>query len=520
MNEILTLVTFLALLFYTGIEMKFQLQMLQQNSYRNDRYNRWLKGESFATVSRLTDLFLLLLLSTNFLPTFVQIVTITVVLAKSVKGLQTKYKKPLVFTKRATRLYIAALSLSLLVAGLAAGLTTLSNGSRALLAIAILAPYFMMAANIIMQPVEKRINRKYYDEAKQILSQMQDLTVIGITGSYGKTSTKHYLYRILCERYNVLMTPGSFNTPMGVIRTIREQMKPYHNIFICEMGAKQIGDIKEICDLVAPQIGIITAVGEQHLESFKTIGNVQRTKFELVDALPGSGLAVINNDFPYIANRPVENVPVKRYTIADTGADYHIEDIRYDTDATRFTVVGGGERIELSTKLIGECNLSNLMAAVITARHLQVPVSSIQYGVSRIEQVEHRLNMKRTPGGISIIDDAFNSNPDGARMALDVLRRMTQGKRIIITPGMIELGEKQVEYNYLLGKQIAEVCDYVMVVGRYNREAILKGLQEKNYPEDKVFVADTFADAQARLAQIAQPGDTVLYENDLPDTFK
>ena len=246
MNEILTLVTFLALLFYTGIEMKFQLQMLQQNSYRNDRYNRWLKGESFATVSRLTDLFLLLLLSTNFLPTFVQIVTITVVLAKSVKGLQTKYKKPLVFTKRATRLYIAALSLSLLVAGLAAGLTTLSNGSRALLAIAILAPYFMMTANIIMQPVEKRINRKYYDEAKQILSQMQDLTVIGITGSYGKTSTKHYLYRILCERYNVLMTPGSFNTPMGVIRTIREQMKPYHNIFICEMGAKQIGDIKEI----------------------------------------------------------------------------------------------------------------------------------------------------------------------------------------------------------------------------------------------------------------------------------
>ena len=146
MNEILTLVTFLALLFYTGIEMKFQLQMLQQNSYRNDRYNRWLKGESFATVSRLTDLFLLLLLSTNFLPTFVQIVTITVVLAKSVKGLQTKYKKPLVFTKRATRLYIAALSLSLLIAGLAAGLTTLSNGSRALLAIAILAPYFMMAA--------------------------------------------------------------------------------------------------------------------------------------------------------------------------------------------------------------------------------------------------------------------------------------------------------------------------------------------------------------------------------------
>lgn len=520
MTQILSIITFLALLFYTATEVKFQLQMMQQNTYRNDRYNRWLKGESFASVSRLVDLFLLLLLSTNFLPLFVQIVAITVALYKSVNHLKAKYKKPLVFTRRATRLYVAALLLTLVIAGLSAATTTLNNGSRALLALAILAPYLMMIANWLMQPVEKQINRKYYNEAKQILAQMPGLTIIGITGSYGKTSTKHYLYRILCERYNVLMTPGSFNTPMGVIRTVREQMKPYHNVFICEMGAKQIGDIKEICDLVNPQIGIITAVGEQHLESFKSIENVQRTKFELVDALPASGFAVVNNDFPYIANRPVNNVPVKRYTIADTGADYHIENIRYDSDATRFTVVGGGERIELSTKLIGECNLSNLMAAVIVARHLQVPVQSIQYGVSRIEQVEHRLNMKRTPGGISIIDDAFNSNPDGARMALDVLRRMTQGKRIAITPGMIELGDKQVEYNRTLGRQLATACDYVMVVGRYNRDAILAGLQAENFPEEKLFVADSFAEAQARLAQVAEAGDTVLYENDLPDTFK
>ena len=520
MNSILTLITFVSLLFYTGIEIKFQLQMLQQNSYRNDRYNRWLKGETFASISRLIDLFLLLLLSTNFLPTLVQIITVTVVWAKSLRMLRIKYKKPLVFTKRAVRLYTVALLLTLVIAGLAVGLTSLLNGSRALLAIAILAPYLMIAANTLLQPLEKQINQKYYNEAKQILGQMQGLTVIGITGSYGKTSTKHYLYRILCEKYNVLMTPGSFNTPMGVIRTIREQMKPYHNIFICEMGAKQIGDIKEICDLVNPQIGIITAVGEQHLESFKSIENVQRTKFELADALPASGLAVVNNDFPFIANRPVNNVPVKRYTITDTGADYHIEDIRYDTDATRFTVVGNGERIELITKLVGECNLSNLMAAVIVARHLQVPVASIQYGVSRIEQVEHRLNMKRTPGGISIIDDAFNSNPDGARMALDVLRRMTQGKRIVITPGMIELGDKQVEHNHTLGRQLATACDYVIVVGRYNREAILGGLQEENYPEEKLFIANSFVEAQEHLRQIVKPGDTVLYENDLPDTFK
>ena len=180
MTQILSIITFLALLFYTATEVKFQLQMMQQNTYRNDRYNRWLKGESFASVSRLVDLFLLLLLSTNFLPLFVQIVAITVALYKSVNHLKAKYKKPLVFTRRATRLYVAALLLTLIIAGLSAATTTLNNGSRALLALAILAPYLMMIANWLMQPVEKQINRKYYNEAKQILAQMPGLTIIGI----------------------------------------------------------------------------------------------------------------------------------------------------------------------------------------------------------------------------------------------------------------------------------------------------------------------------------------------------
>ena len=260
-------------------------------------------------------------------------------------------------------------------------------------------------------------------------------------------------------------------------------------------------------------------MGEQHLESFKSIENVQRTKFELVDALPADGLAVVNNDFEYIANRVVSNVPVKRYALAP-GANYHIEDVEYGEVETRFAVVGEGRRIELATKLVGDCNLSNLMASVIVALYLDVPEKSIRYGVSQIEQVEHRLNMKRTPGGLSIIDDAFNSNPDGARMALDVLQRITTGKRIVITPGMIELGDKQVEYNKRLGLQMATAADYVMVVGVYNRDAILAGLAEGGMPEEKIFVADSFAIAQARLVQIARAGDVVLYENDLPDTFK
>ena len=335
------------------------------------------------------------------------------------------------------------------------------------------------------------------------------MKVVGITGSYGKTSTKHYLNRILSEKYSVLMTPGSYNTPMGVVRTVREMMQPYNDLFIVEMGAKNIGDIKEICDIVHPQMGIVTAVGAQHLESFKTIENVQRTKFELVDALPADGFA------------EVSNVEWKRYSVCENSTgDYKAVNIQYSAQGTSFTIVGEGRSIDLTTKLVGECNISNLMAAVIMALKLDVPEQKIKYAVSKIEQVEHRLNVKRTASGITIIDDAFNSNPDGSRMALDVLAGMKGGKRIVITPGMIELGDKQKHFNKLFGEHIAETCDVAIVVGQYNREAILEGIKAKGMPADAVKVADTFAQAQQMMLGFAKAGDTVLYENDLPDTFK
>jgi UDP-N-acetylmuramoyl-tripeptide--D-alanyl-D-alanine ligase len=516
------IVLIIALILYVGVALKYELQMMQQNSYRNKRYWNWMmKNGDSSSPRRLTLYFLLLISCTRFTPEIIHPFIAVILVVLAVRELRMKYKKPVVFTQRATRLYIASWVVVLLHTTLWTALTQfdLSVVPILLLSAAAFSWVVILLANLLMHPIEMHINRGFYNEAKKILEAMPNLRIIGVTGSYGKTSTKHYLYRILSEKYNVLMTPGSYNTPMGVIRTVREMMKPYYDVFIVEMGAKQLGDIKEICDLVCPTIGIVTAVGEQHLESFKSIENVQRTKFELVDALPADGLAVVNNDFEYIANRTVNNVPVKRYALAP-GTDYHVEDVEYGEVETRFAVVGEGRRIELATKLVGDCNLSNLMASVIVALHLDVPEKSIRYGVSQIEQVEHRLNMKRTPGGLSIIDDAFNSNPDGARMALDVLSRIKTGKRIVITPGMIELGDKQVEYNKRLGVQMASAADYVMVVGTYNRDAILSGLAEGGMPEEKIFVADSFVMAQARLVQIARAGDVVLYENDLPDTFK
>ena len=292
-------------------EVKWDMQMMQQNSYRNERFIKWLKGSSeYAGVSRLADLAMLVLALSTFMQSWpVKLILAIAMAVKCTIALRKKYKKPLVFTKRVLRLYLTECTVLLAVAALAAVMRQLTfEAGLVALFFATFSYAFSLAFNWLLKPVERAINNSFINDAKRILAQMPHMKIVGITGSYGKTSTKHYLNRILSEKYSVLMTPGSFNTPMGVVRTVREMLQPYNDLFIVEMGAKNIGDIKEICDIVHPQMGIVTAVGEQHLESFKSIENVQRTKFEIIDALPADGFAVLNDDFPYVANRKVDNV--------------------------------------------------------------------------------------------------------------------------------------------------------------------------------------------------------------------
>lgn len=521
----------LILILVTGVaDMYFvysrDLMMLQQNSYRNERYLRWFNQAKESTaMMRLFAMIAFFLMVLGRVPAVLTFPVVILIFVWQVVDLsRRKYKKPLVRTPRVNRIFGVMCAISLFLVALAWIFSGMRGAGAIIAALLWMSPLLLLGANWLLKPVEKSINKKYYDEAAAILASMPALKVIGITGSYGKTSTKHYLHRILSEHFSTTMTPGSFNTTLGVIRTVREYLKPYDEVFIVEMGAKQPGDIKEIAELVNPEIGIITAVGEQHLETFKTVGNVQKTKFELVDALPSDGLAVLNNDFEYVANRQVGNVKCSRYAVSNpAGADYHAENVRYTPRGTTFDVVG--EKLDtplsLHTPLVGECNVSNLLGAVIVALRLGVPPEKIKYAVSQIEQVEHRLSVKRVPGGLTIIDDAFNSNPAGSKMAVEVLGMMKdEGKRIIITPGMIELGERQVEANRLFGRNIAANADVAIIVGHYNRDAILAGIDDGGMPADKVFAVDSFAQAQQKLHEIARPGDIVLYENDLPDTFK
>ena len=324
--------------------------------------------------------------------------------------------------------------------------------------------------------------------------------------------------------FDTLITPGSFNTPMGVVRTIREQLKPYNQIFICEMGAKQIGDIKEICDIVHPKEGIITAVGPMHLETFKSIDNVCRTKFELADALPADGLAVVNNDSDPCAARTVNNVRTLRYGVKNhKGCDYIARDVHYTPAGTTFTVQGPEDlEFEVQTRLLGEGNISDLLAAIVIALQNGMTPQKIRTAVAGIQPVEHRLSIRQIPGNITVIDDAFNSNPAGARMAVDVLADFKQGKRIIITPGMVELGSSQYDLNREFGKYIGSDShvDVIILVGATNRDALKQGVNESDFDTENLIVVDNFNEAQKRLQPLLTPGATVLYENDLPDSFK
>ena len=505
-----------ATLFFLMIA-KFDIHMFQLASYRNSRYFRWLCPGNLIGIKRL---FAVAMLAGAFIPGYFGIgFAAGVTAAAWFHCFSEKFKTPLVYTMRVKRLFATDIILFALVATLA----VLFAGKWAMAIIGaslVLSNLVMLLANLVNTPIEKAINRHYYNDAKRIIEGNKGLIVIGVTGSFGKTSTKNYLAGVLAEKYNVLVTPGNFNTLLGVIRTIREHLRPYHQVFIVEMGAKQKNDIKEICDLVHPTIGIVTAVGEMHLETFKTIENIQDTKFELINSLPAGGLGVINNDSPCISSYSGITSPCRliRYAVEADG-DYKATDVKYGANGVSFTL---NDDEQFSSRLLGVGNLLNILAATAVADHLGVPVNKQKNAIARLQPVEHRLSMK-VSNGITVLDDAYNSNPQGAGMALGVLKSFAvpQGnKRIVITPGFVEMGARQAEANRELGRTIARSCDYAIVVNATNREAIKSGIDEESMPQGSYFLADSLNHAHAHLALILKAGDVVLYENDLPDNFK
>ncbi len=489
----------------------YLMHMFQQNSYKPREYGEWMRVHT--NVGRLLGKCLYALISLPLVAIgnsgcliaacFMNVMTILV-------NKPHKAKKPLVYTPRVKRMLATTAILYLLAAAVAVLL--------GLLIMFVLQPFLILLANAVNHPIEKKIDQYYINDAARILREMPDLKIIGVTGSYGKTSVKYYLSALLSTQYNVLHTPGNYNTTLGVVRTIRENMKPFHEIFICEMGAREVGDIKEICDLVHPDYGIITSIGPQHLQSFHTIENIVSTKFELADAVPPSGKVFLNYDNTYIRNAGMGKNVVS-YGIAAEDADFRAYDITVSPRGSSFKMKDEtGKEYEFHTKLVGSHNVQNIAGAIAAAHTLGIPMEKLLYPVKQLESVPHRLQLVKQ-GDRILLDDAYNSNKSGFEAALDTLA-MFKELRILLTPGMVELGEKQYDENKEVGVYAADKCDYAVLVGKEQTKPIQDGLLEAGFPENRMIPVDDLQEAFRMVNAI--PGEkqkVILIENDLPDNY-
>jgi UDP-N-acetylmuramoyl-tripeptide--D-alanyl-D-alanine ligase len=419
-----------------------------------------------------------------------------------------KAKKPLVYTPRVLRMLVT----SLLVFG-TAEIIIWWNFSFTLLAFALLplALFLPIIANIINSPIEKLNNLRYINDAKRIINNSPNLVTIGITGSYGKTSTKFFLHKLLSVKFNTLMTPESFNTTLGVVKTIRNELKATHEIFICEMGLKWRGDIKEICEIVKPKHSILTSIGPQHLETMKTLQNIIDEKFEVVNCID-DGMVFLNYDNEHIKARKLEK-NIVRYGLIEGEKDYLASDISVSENGTAFTVNG----IRFETRLLGAHNVQNITGAIACAHKMGIELQALIRPVRQLEPVPHRLQIINRGADI-IIDDAFNSNPVGANAALDVLK-MFGGLRFLVTPGMVELGEREFELNKAFGFHAAGCCDYAVLIGEKQAVPIKSGLLENSFPEEKIQVFKTLNEGLEFVDGISSEQKVILLENDLPDNY-
>ncbi len=501
--------------------LRFNLHMLQLNGYDNEEHFTWLRNNRvkqrilvfvfiYAAVLAFKDNLAIALAGIVFL----NIIIRYYLFLKSVYT-----KKKLVFTTRAKRLVFTSFVIEALL--IAVGEIVMKyTGCCGAMAIGIfgiwLVPLIMPLANVINRPAEHMVRQYYINDAKKVLAKNKDIKILGVTGSYGKTSVKFYLKTLLSEKYNVLVTPESYNTPMGVVKTIREQMKSSHEIFVCEMGARKVGEIKEICDIVHPHDGLITSIGPQHLETFFSMENIIKTKFELGDALPGGGRLFLNADN--------ENIMSKAGDYKDTvlyggESGYRTENVSVSDMGTTFTVVTpDGEKEEFVTRLIGAHNVINVLGAIAVAHTYGIALSDLKIPVRRLQPAEHRLQLIDR-GALTVIDDTFNSNPIGSKAAVEMLA-LFNGLKILITPGMVELGDKEADYNFKFGTYAAACCDYIFLVGKKRTKPIYEGVVSTGFDKAKVEAFDNLQEAMnAATALKSDLKKYILLENDLPDNY-
>lgn len=512
------------------------LQVVQLSSYKMRGYFKWIKdtkGEWWGRLIALSFLSSAALLITNVLledffvykimTYFGLVFYLIFCIVYIVNQYTTPQKTPLKYTHRMTRLVavyaVLVFALSMLFLNLsflyipyfkygAIGLTPL------------FVPLLVCLAYYITLPFELLNNKRFIKKAKKKLSGRSDLIKIGITGSYAKTSVKNILATLLSEKYSVCSSPHSYNTPLGISKTVLENLTTKDQVFIAEMGARYVNDIKELCEIVDPDIGVITGIGNQHLLTFGTFENLVKTKGELKDYIESKkGTMFFNGDNEHCVNMAsncsCETIVTSPFKKNDR---VYALNLSYERDGVSFTLVLNNEKIKAKANLLGQHNISNIILCVEICLKLGLTKEQIIKGIEKLVPSPHRLALVPSSGTLIVIDDAYNGSVEGSRTALNVLSSY-EGTKVVITPGLVELGKEQYQSNKMLGKLIAENASYVIINGTTNYDALYEGLIEGGMASEKILRAGSLKQAVTQLYDITEPGDVVLFENDLPDNY-
>lgn len=373
-----------------------------------------------------------------------------------------------------------------------------------------LLPFLFCAANATTGIFENARNRKFVKRAGQVLDET-DIIRVGVVGSYGKTSVKNILKAMLSTRYKTVETPASYNTPIGVAKTVFGEEFAKKEVFIVEMGARKAGDIAELCSLVKPAYAVFTGVCEQHISTFESLDKVFAEKSEIIK----SGAKVVCGESLKVRVRTAFGKNPQNVLFADGTA---VENIRLNATDTQFTLRIKGESVEITTKLLGTAAVENIQLAATLAVEMGVSLQEIATAVSEMEAIPHRLQLVEN-GGVYILDDGYNANPRGAVEAIAALSRFS-GRKCLVTPGIVECGVLEEKINAELGERIAKAgLDLVILVGETLVGVVKKGYIDGGGDESKLVCVPTLDKAKQTLSDWILVGDAVLFLNDLPDVY-
>lgn len=386
--------------------------------------------------------------------------------------------------------------------------------------------FFLTLAVIITRPLDFCIKKILLIRAHRKLARYPNLKIIGIAGSYGKTSAKEVVATVMSTNFKILTTPENINTPLGIARLVLQKLEATTEVLVVEMGEYYRGDIKEICSLVRPHIAVATGINEAHLERFGTLDNTVATIFEVVENSHPNSLVVLNADDQTITReyaRYLGGRTAEFYSFANNALCAHtIDDKKFNEDGLgwTFSISKNKNKMgEFTTRLLGEYSLGLAMLGLCVGEKLGISTDKIREGIREVPPIMHRLQpLLNTQTDVLVIDDSYNGNPAGVLEAIQVMARFKNRRKVFITPGLVEMGARAQVVHLAIGKELASMADVIMLIKNSVTPFIAEGLKMSGYPKEIVWY-DTAQALHEALARIIKPHDVVVFQNDWGDNY-